>query len=211
MVGEPVIAVRSVDMGRIIRPVEPSDAQAIRDIYVPFVSESATSFEVEPPDGPAMERRILDQRERYPWLVYEVDWALLGYAYASPRRAARKAYQWCVEVSIYIHGAARRRGVGQALYTSLFELLRRQGYVNAYAGITLPNPSSLGLHQSLGFVPVGVYPRIWYKFGKRHDVSWLQLRLQKTDAPIAEPLPVLGVFQDPRLHSLLQEQAIRAG
>lgn len=198
-------------MIKTIRRVEKSDAQAIRDIYAPFVSESATSFEVEPPDAAAMERRILDLQERFPWLVYEVDRKLLGYAYASPHRAARKAYQWCVEVSIYIHAAARKRGIGRALYTSLFELLRRQGYVNAYAGITLPNPASLGLHQSLGFLPVGVYPRIGFKFGKWHDVSWLQLRLLETGAPVPEPLPVLRVCQDPEVHSLFQQEATRAG
>jgi L-amino acid N-acyltransferase YncA len=196
-------------MGRIIRSVEISDAQAIREIYAPFVSESATSFEVDPPDARAMERRIQEQRERYPWLVYEIGGEVLGYAYASPHRAARKAYQWCVEVSVYIHAQARRRGVGRALYASLFELLCRQGYVNAYAGITLPNPASLRLHESLGFAPIGVYPKIGFKFGKWHDVAWLQLRLQEASVPVPEPQPVSGFFEDPSVRSLLQENALR--
>jgi phosphinothricin acetyltransferase len=198
-------------MEKIIRSVERSDARAIRDIYAPFVSESATSFEIEPPDVAAMERRILELGEQFPWLVYEAGGEVLGYAYASPHRAARKAYQWCTEVSIYIHAEARRRGIGRALYGSLFDLLRRQGYVNAYAGITLPNPGSLRLHESLGFRPIGVYPRIGFKFGAWHDVIWLQLRLQETEAPVAEPLPAKGLFGDSGVRSLLHGYALRGG
>ncbi|HVE39247.1 MAG TPA: arsinothricin resistance N-acetyltransferase ArsN1 family B [Planctomycetota bacterium] len=198
-------------MEKIIRSVERSDAPAIRAIYAPFVSESATSFEIEPPDAAAMERRIQEQRDQFPWLVYEVGGEVLGYAYASPHRAARKAYQWCVEVSIYIHERARRRGIGRALYGSLFDLLRRQGYVNAYAGITLPNPGSLRLHESLGFAPIGVYPRIGFKFGTWHDVIWLQLRLQEADVPVAEPLPAKRLFEDGGVRERLREYALRGG
>jgi phosphinothricin acetyltransferase len=198
-------------MEKLIRSVEPTDASAIREIYAPFVSESATSFEIEPPDAAAMERRIQELREQFPWLVYEEGREVLGYAYASPHRAARKAYQWCVEVSIYIHARARRRGLGRALYGSLFDLLRRQGYVNAYAGITLPNPASLRLHESLGFRPIGVYPRIGFKFGSWHDVIWLQLRLQEAEVPVAEPLPAKRLFEDKGVRERLHEYATRGG
>ncbi len=198
-------------MEKIIRSVERSDAPALRNIYAPFVSESATSFEIEPPDAAAMERRIQELREQFPWLVYEIGGDVLGYAYASPHRAARKAYQWCVEVSIYIHERARRRGIGRALYGSLFDLLRRQGYVNAYAGITLPNPGSLRLHESMGFAPIGVYPRIGYKFGTWHDVIWLQLHLQEADVPVPEPLPARGLFEDGGVRERLREYALRGG
>ncbi|HEV3027420.1 MAG TPA: GNAT family N-acetyltransferase [Planctomycetota bacterium] len=196
-------------MEKIIRSVELADAMAIRDIYAPFVSDSATSFEAEPPDVATMELRIQEQREKFPWLVYEAGREVLGYAYASPHRAARKAYQWCVEVSIYIHAQVRRRGVGRALYSGLFDLLVRQGYVNAYAGVTLPNPGSLRLHQSLGFQSIGIYPRIGFKFGRWHDVAWLQLRLQEAAVPVPEPLPVKGLFEEGSVRSLLREHALR--
>jgi len=127
-----------------IRSVAVSDAEAVREIYAPFVSDVATSFEVVVPDLNEVERRIQMQRDRYPWLVFEKDAKVLGYAYASAHRS-RPAYQWCVEVSVYVDPQAHRRGVGRALYEALFELLRRQGFVNAYAGITLPNPASMGL------------------------------------------------------------------
>jgi len=198
-------------MEKIIRSAGAADAAAVRDIYAHFVSDSATSFEAEPPDAAAMAQRIEDLREKFPWLVYEADGRVLGYAYASPHRAARKAYQWCVEVSIYIHSDARRRGVGRALYGALFDLLVRQGYVNAYAGVTLPNPASVGLHESLGFRPVGVYPRIGFKFGRWHDVAWFQLRLQEAAVPVSEPLPVLKLFEDGGVRDLLRTHALRTG
>ena len=198
-------------MEKIIRSVEPADAPAIRDIYAPFVSESATSFETEPPDAAAMAGRIDDQRERFPWLVYEAGGNVVGYAYASPHRAARKAYQWCVETSIYVDARVRGRGIGRALYASLFELLRRQGYVNAYAGITLPNPASRRLHESMGFAPVGVYPRIGFKFGRWHDVLWLQLRLQEAAEPVAHLIPAKELFGLAAVRALLEENARRAG
>jgi phosphinothricin acetyltransferase len=198
-------------MEKIIRNVELADAAAIRDIYAPFVSESATSFEADPPDAAVMARRIEELREKYPWLVFEVAGEVLGYAYASPHRAARKAYQWCVETSVYIHEQVRRRGIGRALYASLFELLRRQGYVNAYAGITLPNAGSRRLHESMGFVPIGVYPRIGFKFGKWHDVLWLQLRLQETAEPVADPLPAKELFGQTGVRTLLENYARCAG
>src|SRR5262245_29101739 len=119
-------------MGKRIRSADVDDAQAIRDIYAPFVSENATSFETDPPDVPTMQQRILTLQQQYPWLVFEADKKVLGYAYAS-RHRERHAYQWCVEVSVYVHASGQRCGIGRALYTSLFEILRRQGYVNAYA------------------------------------------------------------------------------
>jgi L-amino acid N-acyltransferase YncA len=105
----------------------------------------------------------------------------VGYAYASKHRE-RAAYQWSVDVSIYIRPHAHRRGIGRALYTSLFRVLALQGFYHAYAGITLPNPASVGLHEALGFQPVGVYQAVGFKLGAWHDVGWWRLLLR----PLAE-------------------------
>src|SRR5207245_8284325 len=123
-------------------------------------------------------------------------------AYASAHRS-RAAYQWCVEVSVYVDPQAHRRGVGRALYEALFELLRRQGFVNAYAGITLPNPASMGLHQSLGFVSVGIFRRIGFKFDRWHDVAWLHFRLAEDPRPLQNPLPPASVWQEPSVMTML--------
>jgi L-amino acid N-acyltransferase YncA len=197
-------------MGKRIRSVDVSDAPAVQEIYAPFVSDSATSFEVVAPDLAEVERRIRTHGDRHPWLVFERDRTVLGYAYASTHRA-RQAYQWCVEVSVYVHAEVHHCGVGRALYTALFELLRRQGYVNAYAGITLPNPASIGLHESLGFVPVGVFSRIGFKFDRWHDVAWLYLRLLEDPRPLRDPLSAMGVLQQESMAVMLETcaQSIR--
>lgn len=193
-------------MEKRIRKIELADAGAVRDIYAPFVADSATSFEVEPPDVATMEDRIRYLQDQYPWLVFEANRRVLGYAYASSHRP-RRAYQWSVEVSVYLHDSARQCGVGRALYLSLFEVLRRQGYVNAYAGITLPNPASVGLHESLGFTAIGVFSRIGFKFGQWHDVSWLQFRLLDTLEPVPNPLPAKDIFLDDGIAILFQQQS----
>jgi len=166
-----------------IRLATVEDAAAVRDIYAPAVRDTVISFEFVEPDVSEMAHRIEVYSQKCPWLVYEMDGQVVGYAYANPHRA-REAYQWSAEVSAYIHADHRRKGIGRALYTCLLDLLRLQGYRNAYAGVTLPNEGSVGLHEAMGFTPVGVYKKVGYKFGAWHDVGWWQLELQPlTDNP----------------------------
>jgi L-amino acid N-acyltransferase YncA len=192
-------------MEKRIRSIAPGDAQAVADIYAPFVTDSATSFEAVAPDAAEIRKRILELTPRHPWLVFEAGGNVLGYAYASQHRS-RHAYQWSTDVSVYIHESARKQRVGRALYTALFDLLRRQGYFNAYAGITLPNPGSVRLHETMGFSTVGVYSRVGFKFGRWHDVVWLQLRLSDKPEP-AEPSSPEKLFEDPAVLSFLTDCA----
>jgi L-amino acid N-acyltransferase YncA len=176
-------------MNKRIRKIELSDVEAVRNIYAPFITERSTSFEMEVPSVTAMQERIQGICEQYPWLVFEEDGKVLGYAYGCSHRP-RKAYQWSAEVSVYLDEAARGRGVGRALYLALFDILRLQGYANAFAGITLPNPASVGLHEALGFQHIGVFSKTGYKFGQWHDVAWLELRLQEIAPPVPDPIPI---------------------
>jgi phosphinothricin acetyltransferase len=193
-------------MEKKIRRITPDDAQAVADIYAPFISDSATSFEAVAPDAAEIRKRISEITPSYPWLVFEANGNVLGYAYASQHRS-RHAYRWSTDVSVYIHQSVRNQRVGRALYTALFELLRRQGYFNAYAGITLPNPGSVRLHESMGFATVGVYSRVGFKFGRWHDVLWLQLRLSDKPEPAAEPSSTGKLFEDPAVLSFLTDCA----
>jgi len=163
-----------------IRLANRNDAAQIAAIYSPYCSErSAVSFETVAPGVEEMADRIEKTTERYPWLVYAVGRHILGYAYASPHRQ-RAAYRWSVETSIYMHPDARRRGAGSTLYSALLEVLRRQGFVNAFAGITLPNPASIALHTAMGFSEVGVFEHVGFKNGQWHDVGWYTLQLRPT-------------------------------
>jgi phosphinothricin acetyltransferase len=152
------------------------------------VRDTVISFETEPPDAADMGRRIAAVGERFPWLVASDASGMLGYAYAGEHRS-RAAYRWDVDVAVYLDPRAHRRGIGRALYRRLFALLRLQGYVNAYAGIALPNAASVGLHEAMGFVPVGVYKGVGYKQGAWHDVGWWGLLLQPAPPSPAEPIP----------------------
>jgi L-amino acid N-acyltransferase YncA len=180
-------------MTACIRLATPNDAAALARIYRPAVVERPTSFELEPPDAAEMARRVEKIAGKLPWLVYEHDGAVLGYAYASQHRE-RAAYQWSVDVSAYVSVEAHRGGVGRALYTRLFELLVRQQFRNAYAGITLPNPPSEGFHRAMGFVDVGIYHHVGYKLGRWHDVLWLERALQALVADPPSPLPLAAVI-----------------
>jgi len=173
-----------------IRMATTGDAAAVAAIYRPYVTDAVTSFEVDPPGAADMAARIGTVLARTPWLVCaDGDGAAVGYAYAS-RHHERAAYQWSVDVAVYIHAGHHRRGIGRALYEKLFALLRLQGFYVAHAGITVPNAASVGLHESLGFVPVGVYPAVGWKFGAWRDVGWWRLPLQELVATPAPPLSV---------------------
>ena len=163
-------------MSALIRLATSADGPALAEIYRPAVTDAVISFELDPPDGTEMARRVARIMTLAPWLVCERAGAVLGYAYASAHRD-RPAYRWSVDVSAYVHADARRLGVARALYTSLFAALVVQGFRNAYAGITLPNEASVGLHAAIGFTPVGVYRGVGYKFGAWHDVGWFERAL----------------------------------
>jgi phosphinothricin acetyltransferase len=172
-------------MTATIRLATEDDAAQVQAIYGPFCS-TPVSFEAEAPSPEEMRRRIAALAGKMPWLVCDGDGNVLGYAYASPHRP-RHAYQWSVEVSAYVADGLRRRGIGRALYTSLFRTLALQGYANAYAGITLPNAASVGLHEAVGFTPIGVFRGIGYKLGAWHDVSWWERAL--CEKPPEPPAP----------------------
>jgi L-amino acid N-acyltransferase YncA len=170
-----------------IRLATPEDGEAVAAIYRPVVAETAVSFETMLPDGDEMARRIVETLPSYPWLVCDVDGHTAGYAYAA-RHRVRGAYQWSVDTSVYIAADHRRRRIGRGLYTSLFAILATQGYFNAFAGIALPNPASVALHESMGFEPIGVYRRVGYKLDRWHDVGWWQLGLKQHEGSPGVPL-----------------------
>lgn len=171
----------------IIDFVKEEDAEQIASIYAPCVRETFISFEMDPPTASQIRERIVSTTEKYPWLVTRRGEEVLAYAYASQHRS-RAAYQWSVDVGIYVLASARRSGVGRSLYQALFQVLRLQGFYNAYAGIALPNPASIGLHEACGFRPLGVYEHVGFKLGAWRDVGWWQRAVQGLAQPPANPI-----------------------
>jgi phosphinothricin acetyltransferase len=180
-------------MAFAIRIAGPHDAPFVAELYRPVVELTAISFETDPPAASEIRRRIEETLRFHPWLVADYDGRIIGYAYASSHRV-RAAYRWSVDTSVYVEVAFQRRRVGLALYTSLLRILVAQGHFNAYAGITLPNPASVAMHESAGFRPLTVYRNVGYKLGQWHDVGWWQMELQ---APRTSPPPPvsIGVLQ----------------
>jgi phosphinothricin acetyltransferase len=156
-----------------IRSAELDDVPACLAIYAPFVTDTPVSFETEVPDTAAMAQRIADYSASHAWLIAEIGGSVAGYAYASPHRA-RAAYASSCDIAVYVDPAHARQGVGRALYAALLPLLKDKGLHAAFAGIALPNPGSVGLHEAMGFTPVGIYREVGWKLGAWRDVGWWQ-------------------------------------
>jgi len=172
-----------------IKLANAGDAAGVLGVYAPVITDTVISFELAIPSVEEMAARIRERWPAHPWLVAEEEGGVVGYAYAG-RFSGRAAYDWSVEVSVYIAAAARGRHVGRSLYTALFGVLAAQGYRRAMAGSTLPNPASVGLHDSMGFSPVGVYRAVGWKHGSWHDVGWWQRPLIEGDEPPTAPIPL---------------------
>jgi phosphinothricin acetyltransferase len=187
-----------------IRLATSDDAPGILAIYAPFCASSHVSFETVPPTEAAMRERIARITEQFPWLVCEIDGEIAGYVYASQHRE-RAAYRWAVDVAVYVADAHRRRSVGRALYTSLLALVRDLGYFQAYAGITLPNSGSVGLHQAMGFEQVAFFPNVGFKMGQWRDVGWWRLQLSPVVDDPKNPRPFRELHNSPSVYKALNE------
>lgn len=188
-----------------IRLVAESDAAEILRIYEPIVRDTAISFELAAPSEQEMRQRIRNVLSSHVWLVCQDGQRVAGYAYASSFRP-REAYQWTAEVTVYVEAASQRRGGGRALYVSLIEALRLQGFSRAVAVIALPNEPSVKLHEKLGFRAVGVLERAGYKLGRWHDVRWWQLELREAEAHPGPPRSINELVGTPEW-----KRAIAAG
>lgn len=194
-------------MAARIRFVRPEDAEALAEMYAPYVRQTAITFEYEPPSPEEFRRRIEGIRQRYPYLAAEEDGQLLGYCYASPFKG-RAAYDWAAETSIYIRRDQHRRGLGKRLYAVLEELLRAQGILDMLASIAVPEPEdeyltldSVRFHAALGFREIARFPSIGSKFGRWYHMVWMDKVLGE-HAPAPKPIRAvsdLGFREDAEL------------
>ncbi len=159
-----------------IRRAREADAQALLDIYAPYVTDTPVTFETEVPSLAEFTGRIRSVSAEYPYLVCEIGGTIVGYAYAH-RYKERAAYQWDAELSVYLDGASRGRGLGKAFYTALIEILVLQNVKTVYGCVLCPNESSERLHDSLGFSRVGVFRSTGYKCGAWRDVVWFEKQI----------------------------------
>ncbi|MEM9373340.1 MAG: N-acetyltransferase family protein [Planctomycetota bacterium] len=177
----------SSDRGQVvIRLAGSADMASICDLMNKQILGGRAHFGVTPDVPETYETQWREQGETYPWLIAaDADGSFLGFAKAG-RWKAREAYDWTVEVSVYLVEAARGRGIGRLLYDRLFETLAAQGFVVAIGGMTLPNPASERLHESMGMTRAGEFTPNGFKFGRWMPVRYYQMMLRD-----------LGVEDDP--------------
>lgn len=182
-----------------IRPAEERDIPAMLAVYAPYVEETAVSFEYAVPSTEEFRARLTRVQGFYPWLVAEQEGRVLGYAYAS-RFHPRAAYDWSVEVSIYLGRQERGRGLGRQLYEALEAMLRAQNVLSAYACIALAETpdeyldhASIRFHERMGYRLTGTFPNCGYKFDRWYGMVWMEKRLVPADAPESlHPAPVVA-------------------
>ena len=169
----------------MIRLATEADVRSILDIYAPYVLTTTYTFEYDVPSEEAFLARVRAVTEKFPWLVWEEDGEILGYAYGS-LPFERAAYAWCAEDSLYLRPEAKNRGIGKKLLLCLEKLLQMQGYRKIYAIITSENTVSLDFHRKNGYLCTANFSECGYKFGRWLGVTWMEKEL-----PF---VPFLGIF-----------------
>ena len=170
-----------------IRQATVADLPRILEIYGPYVENTAISFEYTVPTLEEFTQRFLGITAQFPWLVWEEDGEILGYAYGS-KPFERAAYQWCASASIYLRPEACGKGIGRKLYAALEERLQAQGYRKVYAVITTANDASVAFHRAVGYRHTATMPDCGFKFGKWYGTVWMEKELNTWDTPPREPV-----------------------
>ena len=170
----------------MLRIATPADIPAMLEIYGPYVLSSTATFEYTVPTLEEFTSRFHGITAQYPWLVWEEEGEILGYAYASAPYT-RAAYAWCAEPSIYLNSQARGRGIGTKLYTVLEEILELQGYHVLYALVTEENTESIAFHEKFSYKKQAFFPDCGWKFGRWLGVFWMEKRLKSVEIPTSFP------------------------
>lgn len=171
-----------------IRAATEADVPQMLAVYAPYVEKTDFTFEYTVPTLPEFTRRFAQTTAQFPWLVWEENGTVLGYAYGSAP-FGRDAYRWCAEASIYLSPEIQGKGVGRALYRVLEAVLAAQGYQTCYAIITSTNASSLAFHRAMGYTFLAQFPDCGFKLGHWTGVTWLEKRLKSVEIPTEFPCP----------------------
>ena len=192
----------------MIRPAAEKDIPEILSIYAPYIENSTATFEYDVPCLRTFTQRFLDITAQFPWLVWEEEGRILGYAYASAPYT-RAAFSWCAEPSIYLRPEAKGRGIGRKLYTVLEGILERQGYQVLYALITEENRESVRFHEKMGYLHRAQFPDCGFKHGRWLGLFWMEKRLKIVHSPSAFPCSWLSIVQDAeRINDILDNLSL---
>ena len=179
----------------MIRIAEEKDVGQMLAIYGPYILNTTYTFEYDVPTEEAFLERFRQITVRHPWLVWEEDGQILGYAYGSAP-FERAAYRWSCECSVYLRPEARRRGIGRKLYTALEAIMAYQGHRMCYAIITAENENSLAFHRNMGYQFTGEMKNCGRKFGRWLGIIWMEKELAFVPNPTAFPVEWHRIRQD---------------
>ncbi len=188
----------------MLRLAQPTDTDALLEIYGPYVRNTSLTFELETPSPAEFARRMDDYLRYAPWLSMECEGRVAGYAYAS-RHRERAGYQWSAECSIYLHDDFMGKGLAEPLYKALFEILSIQGFRNVYAVINLPNERSVRFHENMGFRYQFTFERVGYKLGQWKNVGWWVLQVNDYTTEPSPVIPFASLAGDERVQAILQK------
>lgn len=191
-----------------IRLARESDIPQMLEIYRPYVLDTTYSFEYTVPTVEEFTRRFQTITQQFAWLVWEEEDQVLGYAYGSAP-FERAAYQWCSELSIYLHPSIQGKGVGRQLYTACEQILQLQGYSRIYAIITSENPGSVAFHEKMGYRTVAQFPGCGIKFGRKLGTIWMEKPLKSVEIPTNPPIPAPSIVNcDRKLGKVLAKMSL---
>ena len=179
----------------MIRIATEADVPQILAIYAPYILTTTYTFEYTVPAEEEFLQRFRSITARFPWLVWEEDGVILGYADGSAP-FERAAYSWCAEDSVYLHPDARGRGIGRKLCRALEKIMAYQGYRQVYAIVTSENSGSLEFHKKLGYEPFARFKKCGYKFGRWLEVTWLILDLHQPEFTGVFPTSWTAIMED---------------
>ena len=179
----------------MIRIATEADVPAILEIYAPYVLKTTASFEYDVPCRKEFLQRFYTITAQFPWLVWEEDCRILGYASASPP-FSRAAYRWCAEPSIYLRPDSQGTGIAEKLYTALEWILKEQGYQVLYALVTEENSRSARFHEKMGYRTLAVFPNCGFKFNRWLGLIWMEKRIKIVENPSAFPVSWPSIVQD---------------
>lgn len=179
----------------MLRIAVEADVPAILSIYAPYVLTSTATFEYDVPTQEEFMQRFRTITAQFPWLVWEENGEILGYAYASPPYS-RAAYAWCAEPTVYLRPEAQGRGIARKLYAALEWILEKQGYHVLYAIICAENQASVRLHEKCGYRQCVTFSDCGFKFGRWLGLIWMEKRLKTGEIPSTSPVPWLSIVQN---------------
>ena len=179
----------------MIRIATENDVPQLLAIYTPYILNTTYTFEYDVPTEAEFLQRFRRLTAQFPWLVWEEDGKILGYAYGSAP-FERAAYNWCAEDSVYLLPDAQGRGIGSRLVTALEKVLFYQGYQRIYALITAENQLSIAFHKKLGYTLRGELPDAGIKFGRKVGVVWMDKAGSFVEIPSSFPTSWSVIMQD---------------